>query len=207
MSCTASVTALIPSMSMSALPVAQRQAPLALGPPALAPAPARRLAGDGDARRAAMSDERLEECLDRWEELRQQGKDLDAAELCSDCPELVEEVQRHLAALRSLAWLEDDTASIVDEPPCCVDAVALQPGSEPIPGYRLVRLLGRGGFGSVWRATGPGGFDVALKFVPLGEGAGNVELRALEAVRSVRHPNLLALFGAWQAGGLLVVAA
>jgi WD40 repeat protein/serine/threonine protein kinase len=151
--------------------------------------------------------ERLEECLDRWEELRQQGRDADAAELCRDCPELIDEVRGRLTALRSLAWLEVDTAAVVDEAPDVVDAVALQPGSEPIPGYRLVRLLGCGGFGSVWRASGPGGFDVALKFVSLTAEMGAVEQRALDAVRAVRHPNLLALFGAWQRDGMLIVAA
>jgi len=57
--------------------------------------------------------------------------------------------------------------------------VELRPGAEPIPGYRLVGLLGRGGFGEVWKADGPGGFRVALKFVPLSEPVGAAELRAL----------------------------
>ncbi len=82
----------------------------------------------------------------------------------------------------------------------------LQPGVEPLPGFRLVGLLGKGGFGEVWQATAPGGFEVALKFVPLTQEEGRIELRALQVVRNIRHPNLLALFGAWQLGGYLIIA-
>jgi serine/threonine protein kinase len=82
----------------------------------------------------------------------------------------------------------------------------LRPGSEPIAGYTLIDRLGRGGFGEVWKATGPGGFHVALKFVPLDESVGPVELRALEVIKGIRHPHLLGTFGSWQAAGRLVIA-
>jgi formylglycine-generating enzyme required for sulfatase activity len=82
----------------------------------------------------------------------------------------------------------------------------LAAGVRPLPEYELVRRLGRGGFGEVWRARGPGGFEVALKFVRLGEQAGTVELRALELMKGVRHGNLLPMFGAWQRDDLLIVA-
>ena len=43
----------------------------------------------------------------------------------------------------------------------------LQEGDQPVPGYRLDSFLGRGQFGEVWRATSPGGAQVALKFLDL----------------------------------------
>jgi formylglycine-generating enzyme required for sulfatase activity/serine/threonine protein kinase len=79
-------------------------------------------------------------------------------------------------------------------------------GDEVVPGYRLIDRLGEGGFGEVWKAEGPGGFLVAMKLVPLGDQAGSVEMRALEVIKQVRHPQLLAVFGAWQVEGVLAVA-
>ncbi|HZZ80396.1 MAG TPA: FHA domain-containing protein [Gemmataceae bacterium] len=81
-----------------------------------------------------------------------------------------------------------------------------EPGSEPVPGYRLVQRLGSGGVGEVWKADAPGGFPVALKFSPRGRAGGADELRALELLRHIRHPNLLVTFAAWEIGGWLIIA-
>jgi tetratricopeptide (TPR) repeat protein len=83
---------------------------------------------------------------------------------------------------------------------------AFASGSRPLPDYELIGVLGRGGCGEVWKATGPGGFEVALKFVRLGEQAGTVEQRSLELMKRIRHAHLLPMFGAWQRDGMLIIA-
>ena len=45
-----------------------------------------------------------------------------------------------------------------------------------------------------------------MKFVSLGEQAGAVELRSLEILKHIHHPNLLPTFGAWQTNGYLIIA-
>src|SRR6266704_3241344 len=67
------------------------------------------------------------------------------------------------------------------------------PGMEPLPGYRLIKLLGRGGFGEVWQCEAPGGLHKAVKFVVASGDQFRQELSAFERVRSIRHPYLLTL--------------
>ncbi|GIW82971.1 MAG: hypothetical protein KatS3mg105_4778 [Gemmatales bacterium] len=73
----------------------------------------------------------------------------------------------------------------------------LTEGTEIVPGFRLVKLLGRGGFGEVWRATAPGGTEAAIKLINLGQQLGHKELQAIRIVKQIRHPHLVPIVAYW----------
>jgi serine/threonine protein kinase len=182
------------------------------------------------------TDTQVRDLLLVWENSKKEGRPIAVEELCRECPELIPVLKRQIAALQSVdrllasrseqargtlkpasAVADLNTASAVEtvgakaprEEAAAAGAsssVELRPGGAPVPGYTLVSVLGRGGFGEVWKAIAPGGFPVALKIMPLRDKVKSTELQALEIIKQIRHPNLVTAFGAWQTDGWLIVA-
>jgi serine/threonine protein kinase len=71
-----------------------------------------------------------------------------------------------------------------------------------------VRIRGSGSFGEVWEAEKPDGKRVALKFLKCtgAFGGAAMELRSLQIVQGLRHPNLVGIERIWCAGPYLIVA-
>ena len=71
------------------------------------------------------------------------------------------------------------------------------------PGYRLLRPRGRGAFGEVWEAENDSGGKVALKFLHCNHDQGAVqELRSVQVVKELSHPNLIRIDKVWVRGRL-----
>ncbi len=79
-------------------------------------------------------------------------------------------------------------------------------GAEPFPGFKLLWLRGRGGFATVWEATTPAGERIALKFMSSQNMASTArEIRSMQAISQLEHPNLLRTRQVWSLPGYIVI--
>lgn len=87
--------------------------------------------------------------------------------------------------------------------PTCFEPEA---GAVPFPGYRLIRLRGRGGFATVWEASTPTGERIALKFMSSQQNSATIkEIRSLQAIQSLMHSNLTEIHQIWSLPGAIVI--
>jgi hypothetical protein len=72
-------------------------------------------------------------------------------------------------------------------------------------GYQLLECIGSGNYGEVWRGVAPGGIEIAVKIVhwTSGDRLTQVELRALELMKRLRHAFLVQVQAYWLDEGRL----
>jgi serine/threonine protein kinase len=130
------------------------------------------------------------------------GEPVSVEEYAKRYPDLASELRR---VLRPIAMLEKAAVEIPQSPsPPVPDA--LEPDTESIAGYRIVREIGRGGMGVVYEAEQLSlGRRVALKILGGATPRTDEHLqrfrREAEAAASLHHTNIVPVFGAGEDGG------
>ena len=93
--------------------------------------------------------ELLAEFLLRWEELLEGGQDTPASELAKDHPELIQQLERRIKALKEIAWLDKP---LDDDPPGDEPQKPTPVARTLANRYRLDELIAEGGFAQVFRS-------------------------------------------------------
>jgi tetratricopeptide (TPR) repeat protein/tRNA A-37 threonylcarbamoyl transferase component Bud32 len=171
-----------------------------------------------------MREDRLNSLLVAWQEQQFHGRDVSAAELCRDCPELAEELSRRIEVLRRMNDLLRTRATVAAPDPAAAAPATgngqtgvtgdargetfkvpgqAQPDGETFPGsapgYEILGELGRGGMGVVYKARQRTlNRTVALKMILAGSHAGAEAtarfLQEAETIARLKHPNVVQVY-------------
>jgi len=152
-----------------------------------------------DASRHEINEE-LEEALFEYEEQRLLQKDIPLESFLQSYPTLKDQLPKAIEKLQRMDWLLTTDSEAIGE--TLLDKESIFPsniikGDSPVSGYRLIKKIGKGSFGEVWEAKGPGDVSLAMKIIPMANGLDIVEIRSLNLFKSIRHPHLLSIFGFW----------
>jgi serine/threonine protein kinase len=154
-----------------------------------------------------MTEDRLSELLLLWEERNDEGRPISPEELCSDSPELLAELKKRIAALRSMnALLNDgpDRPVNTQQPTTTGQTTTEMPVKKfdeefELPDYQILDEVGRGGMGVVYKARQLSlNRLVALKtFLPgekvRPEDFARFKIEA-DAVARLQHPNIVQIY-------------
>jgi len=134
--------------------------------------------------------DRLEELLNRWEDLRDQKQTLSDEELCRTCPELLGEFRRRVAELKRIDGFLSGGPGGPEE----------KDELTPAGRYRPIELYAHGGLGEVFMARDEElGREVALKRMRVLEAASSPRVRRFqfeaEITGRLDHPGVVPVYG------------
>jgi serine/threonine protein kinase len=154
-------------------------------------------------------DERIEQLVIQWDDLRARGERTSLDVLCSETPELLEPLRRALASREARFTEASDTVREFDLATTCDLAGGAQAGAgiEGLESFRIVRLLAEGGMGSVYEAVDRQlGRAVALKVIRARvadfQTARERFLREARAAAALEHDHIVPIYQVGEHNGI-----